>query len=216
MSYILEALKKSEQERAQGREQDLLRDPVATPPPPPAVRPWAVLGLSTALLAGGIAIGWWKPWEAAPPAARPPAPVAPAVPPPAPAPAAVRAEAPPAPAPAARAPAAPPAPPATRPETVPKVEERKAATRPAPAKELPTPPERVLALAELPAALREALPSLAIRGFVHSEDAVSRMVVINDRVLQEGDEVAPELRLERIDPEGIVLSFRGYRFIAPR
>jgi len=48
------------------------------------------------------------------------------------------------------------------------------------------------------------------------EDARSRMVVINDRMLQEGDEVAADLRLERIDPDGIVLNFRGYRFLAPR
>lgn len=272
MSYILEALKKSEQERARGREQDLQRFPVATPPPAPALRPGVVLGLSALLLAGGIAIGWWRPWdraaapgrpaapapETAPPAGPPRADPAPrvadrpaggsevaapapsraealkelrpllpeggstAAPPPVPAaspPQAAPASPPPgAPAKAAPRPAAEAAAPAARPaaESAPGAEDRKPPARPGPAKELPPPPDRVLALAELPPALREALPPLAIRGFVHSEDARSRMVVINDRMLQEGDEVAAELRLERIDPDGIVLNYKGYRFLAPK
>ncbi|HET9700434.1 MAG TPA: general secretion pathway protein GspB [Burkholderiales bacterium] len=71
-------------------------------------------------------------------------------------------------------------------------------------------------MSELPQALREALPPLSIRGYVHSEDPASRLVVVNDRMLHEGDEVAADLKLERIDPEGMVLNFRGYRFVAPR
>lgn len=273
MSYILEALKKSEQERARGREQDLLQFPAA-PPAPPSLRPGMVLGLSALLLAGGIAIGWWQPWRG--PAAQPrPAasqpvpeqPVAsvparePDVPPPA---APTRAEAlrelrpllpeggsaaapgpaPAKPSPGASAPAvalpepapAPPAPQAateaapvaarapaaarseSRPAAAaaPKPEERKPAAKPPPPKELPPPPNRVLAMSELPAALREALPPLTIRGFVHSDDPASRLVVVNERMLREGDEIAAELTLERIDPDGMVLNFRGYRFVAPR
>ncbi len=249
MSYILEALRKSEQERARGREQDLLRFPVATPPESRTLRPGVVLGLSALLLAGGVAIGWWKPWErAAAPAqeAAPPAPPKAAEAPlplaTAPAAAPTRAEAlkelqpllpgastapaaspsaappkpepPPAAAPAAMAPVLPEVKPPPSPAA--KVEDKKPAAKPPPPKELPPPPNRVLALAELPPVVREALPPIAVRGFVHSEDARSRMVVINDRMLQEGDEVAADLRLERIDPDGIVLNYKGYRFIAPK
>jgi general secretion pathway protein B len=227
------------------------------------------MALSALLLAGGIAIGWWRPWQggAAPPRPVPPAPepqvaAAPAREPEATAPpvAPTRAEAlrelrpllpegasvvapvPAKPSPAAAAPAPPePAPAAPAPVVVPtapapaaqapapprseghpaahatpKQEERKPAAKPAPPKELPSPPDRVLAASELPAALREALPPLAIRGYVHSDDAASRLVVVNDRMLREGDDIAPDLKLERIDPEGMVLNFRGYRFIAPR
>lgn len=273
MSYILEALKKSEQERARGREQDLLQFP-AVPPPPPSLRPGAVFGLSALLLAGGIAIGWWQPWQgpavqprpavppvpepgvataparepevAAPPAAptraealrdlRPLLPEGGSVGAPAPAPAkpspgaSAPAVALPEPAPAAPAPQAAPeaapaaaqAPAAARSESrpaaaaAPKPEERKPVAKPPPAKALPPPPNRVLAVAELPAALREALPPLTIRGFVHSDDPASRLVVVNEQMLREGDEIAADLKLERIDPDGMVLNFRGYRFVAPR
>jgi general secretion pathway protein B len=90
------------------------------------------------------------------------------------------------------------------------------AEKPPPARVLPPPPNRVLTLAELPVELREALPPLSIRGYVHSDDPTSRLVVVNDRMFREGDEVAADLKLERIDPDGIVLNFRGYRFVAPR
>jgi general secretion pathway protein B len=82
--------------------------------------------------------------------------------------------------------------------------------------DLPPPPNRVLTLADLPEVLRASLPPLSVRGFVYSEDPHSRMVVINDRMLQEGDEVAPGLKLDRIEPDGVVLSSKGYRFLAPR
>lgn len=295
MSYILEALRKSEQERARGGGQDLLQLPSA-PPPAASLRPGVVLGLSALLLAGGIAIGWWQPWQrpsqpsprpaALPPQERiasapvrepaavalpaPAEPVAPtradalrelrplmpegsgpgasgaaAIPsssptataeraavgakPPAPAPRPVVEAAPaqlaprrtpevaaPAPRPAAEAAATPGAPPRPAAEADPKPEERKASAKPPPPKELPPPPNRVLSLSELPQSLREALPPLSIRGYVHSEDPASRLVVVNDRMLHEGDEVAADLKLERIDPEGMVLNFRGYRFVAPR
>lgn len=244
-----------------------MRFPVATPPATPVLRPGVVLGLSAVLLAGGIAIGWWKPWEkTAPPAREAVAPAPPrvaAAPDRAPAQTAAaptRAEAlkelqpllpgggaAPASAPAppkAETPASVPAPTAAQPATAgpavkpeaaapvptimappqpeakpapaPKAEEKKPAAKPIPPKDLPPPPDRVLALAELPPALRETLPPFAIRGFVHSDDSRSRMVVINDRMLQEGDEVAAGLRLERIDPDGIVLNYKGYRFLAPK
>ena len=39
------------------------------------------------------------------------------------------------------------------------------------------------------------------------------MVGINNRMLHEGDTVEPGLVLEQITPEGMVLSFKGYRFV---
>jgi general secretion pathway protein B len=88
--------------------------------------------------------------------------------------------------------------------------------RRAPAAEIPPPPKRILQFNELPAVVREGLPQLAVEGYVFSEDPRSRMVVINSRMLQEGDELGSNLKLERIGPEGAVLNYKGYRFFAPR
>jgi general secretion pathway protein B len=289
MSYILEALKKSEQERNQGRAVEMLRPPVTTPAAREPIRRGWYAALAVAGLAIGTLVGSWQPWRAAAPepqavTATPPKPTPPsqaatsppllpegAQPPPSPlnraealrevqslAPPSVRAEvsgssvpalsAQPAPAPPASPPATPPAasapapagksvqsrntvlpppaetePPGQTSETKPapqaqgaKGRDKKLEAKIAPTHELLQPPDRVVTLAELPPALRESLPALSVRGFVYSEDPGSRMVVINDRMLQEGDEVAPGLKLERIQPDGAVLSAKGYRFLAPR
>ena len=40
-----------------------------------------------------------------------------------------------------------------------------------------------------------------------------RLVGINDRMLREGDSVEPGLVLEQITPDGMILSYKGYRFL---
>ncbi len=49
---------------------------------------------------------------------------------------------------------------------------------------------------------------------VHSYDdhAASRFAIINNQALKEGQFVVPELKLERITPDGVVLSYQGHRF----
>ena len=39
--------------------------------------------------------------------------------------------------------------------------------------------------------------------------------LINQRLLREGDQVSPGLTLEGIRPDGVVLNYRGRRFIKP-
>ncbi|MCM2331866.1 MAG: general secretion pathway protein GspB [Pseudomonas sagittaria] len=82
----------------------------------------------------------------------------------------------------------------------------------APASALPAPPSRVLAFYELPPAVRERIPALAISGFSYVEEPGMRMAVINDRVLRQGESAAPGITLERIASDGVVLNFSGYRF----
>lgn len=77
---------------------------------------------------------------------------------------------------------------------------------------LPTPPKGVLGFHELPPAVRERIPRLALSGFSYSAEPGTRLAVINDRVLQQGDAAAPGITLERIDGDGVVLNFSGYRF----
>jgi len=61
MSYILDALRKSDQLRRRSGTPTLLQVPVevATPKQPP---PLLYAAIALLLLALGIAIGWWRPW----------------------------------------------------------------------------------------------------------------------------------------------------------
>ncbi|MFT7723910.1 MAG: general secretion pathway protein GspB [Roseateles sp.] len=204
MSYILDALRRAEADRARERGQV---PGLHTPPPaggdaPPGAGPrrwlpWAGGGL---LLLAGVAAGSW--WAAGPPdAGSPPAP-------------AHRAE-PPAP------PAAPPAPvaPAPQPEASgspylapPPAPGAMVATAPAPA---PVAEARIPRLAELPESLRRELPRLAISGTVYSDDPASRFVMINGEVMREGASLGADLVLERIGPRELLLRFKGQRYRQP-
>jgi general secretion pathway protein B len=77
------------------------------------------------------------------------------------------------------------------------------------------PPVRVPTLAELPAELRQQVPSLVVGGSVYSPQASVRMVVINGQVFQEGNSLGPELKLEQVRPKSAVFSIRGQRFEVP-
>jgi general secretion pathway protein B len=82
-----------------------------------------------------------------------------------------------------------------------------------------TPRERVPAvsgkiynLSELPTDVRHSLPEFKISGHAYSTEAQTRVVRINDKILQEGQDLSAGLRLEEIVPEGVVLVYQGFRF----
>ncbi|HRO80124.1 MAG TPA: general secretion pathway protein GspB [Alicycliphilus denitrificans] len=232
MSYILDALRRAQAERGRGSVPGL-----HTPATPAAGLPAAdaspARGMLRALLAlalgAGLAGGAWWLWRtpsapAPTPVAAPSTPVA-AVAPPAP-PAAVQAA--PAPAPAA-APASAPRPaqaaPPPRPAQPAARAERRAADaapaakaptpRSAPPKPAEAPAAPVFAQADLPPAVREQLPTLQLAGLTYSSNPLYRMVIVNRQVLHEGDQAAPGLVLERIEPGRTIWSFRGYRYALP-
>ncbi len=252
MSYILDALRKSDQERQRGAAPTLLATQAAAPAPRQA--PLATYGaIAFALIGTGIAIGWLRPWQTEPtsaarvvakepeaalaplPAAAP-ALVAPAVsqPPavPAAAPSLTTPAAPVAPSPSPHATAADkphvathalgdataakpaPAPDATlaarAPEATPKAVERmpKPLDKPPP----PAPAPKILAMSDLPDTIRQELPPMSITVHAYSAKPADRLVGINNRLLHEGDDVAPGLKLEQIVADGIVLNFKGYSF----
>ena len=70
----------------------------------------------------------------------------------------------------------------------------------------------VFTQAELPEALRTQLPVLKVTGATHSSNPAYRMASVNGQVLHEGDQAAPGLVLERIEPGRTVWAFRGYRY----
>lgn len=238
MSYILDALQRAQAERGRGEV------PGLHTPPPPALRaqaapsaPARLAWLAAALLAGAGLTGaaWWLwPRPPAPAALAPQAPV-PAPVPPAPAerpgasrpvekPVEKRAEKPagkPAQKPTEKAADRAVDRPARKPvEKAAAAPERRPAAPPAAAPGRPAAPESnasapVFAQADLPPAVREQLPRLQLAGVTYSSNPLYRMVIVNGQVLHEGDQAAPGLVLERIEPGRTVWAFRGYRYALP-
>jgi general secretion pathway protein B len=71
---------------------------------------------------------------------------------------------------------------------------------------------KVLDLKELPAAIKDSLPELKISAHYYTADPKTRFTRINDLNLREGQVLTPGLKLEEITPDGVVLSYQGYRF----
>jgi len=67
-------------------------------------------------------------------------------------------------------------------------------------------------LEDLPAAVRSEMPKLKFAGHTYSSTPKNRLIIINNDIRREGDAVEPELILEEITWEGVILSFRGVRF----
>lgn len=68
---------------------------------------------------------------------------------------------------------------------------------------------------DLPDAIRQQLPTLAISGATYSENPQYRMVIVNGQVLHEGDTAAPGVVLEKIRQKEVVLRAQGHCYTAP-
>lgn len=248
MSYILDALRKSDQQRRLGGVPGLPAASVVAAVPERSPLLLQGLLVVTLIIATVTTIAWLRPWSPVPamvaisavkapplsplsqspqnqiaPAVLPQAAALPAAevprlaPATAPAPAAAPIPAVVAPL-APRKPSASPVPDTYRPAPAP------VATRPAraamakadePAGKLPSdeaPRPNSVASSVLPASIRKHLPPLTVAVHAYSDTPQERLVSINGRMLREGDTLAPDLRLEQITPEGMIFTFRGYRF----
>lgn len=95
------------------------------------------------------------------------------------------------------------------PTAVPVLEATSVASRP---EEIPPADGRVLNPEELPASIRAQLPKLIVSGHVWSEDPSLRLLSVDDRLLREGGDAAPGVRLQEITAAGAVFVFNGWRF----
>src|SRR3990167_2515916 len=232
MSYILDALRRADAERQRGGVPDLHAQPAAGTTA--SAQAGAAAERSTlqgrgallVMVVGGVvlavAAAWWlgraSPREPVPVVAPVSVPSAPALPARAPdrptvAPAALP-PAPAAPLAAGPAPAALPALKAAPPVAPPPAT---APARAAPAASImaASAPDLVIRWAALPDATRSSLPALAWSGGVYADQPAQRLVVVNGQVAREGDELAPGLRLERIQPKSVVVRWRGQRIELP-
>jgi len=230
MSYILEALKKSQAERQLGElpsihaPQVQLHDGAASAS---ARRTPVWLALGGAAVAVAAALLLWQPWQAdaAAPAAAAVVPAVLAQAGPAPLPVA----APPAAVAVAPAPVAAAVPPAAtaapvhhaRPVAEPKQETPGQAVLPpaaAPAPAVPPTPaaeESVPGMRDLPEPIQRQIPAIAIGGYIYSKNPADRLLLIDKVLRHEGEELAPGLVLEKLQPKAAIFSFKGYRYRVP-
>jgi general secretion pathway protein B len=73
-------------------------------------------------------------------------------------------------------------------------------------------PGPVLSFAELSPEDRARLPAVNVSGSTYSQNPGLRMLIVNGRVVQEGQDIAPGLRLETIGPRNAVLNHQGLRY----
>jgi len=240
MSYILDALRRAEEERREQQTATELHDQVVAPPTREqgasafvALGPWVVAAVCVAI-AGAVGAYAWQMQSHTAPESGTAAPIgqvaatpaAMSVAPPVGAPAT-----PPAPTPVAPATAAPTAAPATTtpglatPAPTPVAQASVAAPPPAPNPapanaQAPAPQATavvqaeppVLSFASLPDDIRRALPPMTFDGTIYSEDPASRMLMINGQLLREGEAFTADVRVEQIKPRSAILSYRGRRF----
>jgi len=228
MSFILEALRKSEAARRRSETPDLFSAMQDAPAPARERRnaPVWIVGVVGVLSLG---VATWlvlqrepAQVDAAPtqsdtqvlavdtqvtaPAANPPVPVASPAPPPAP----IASTPPPTPPVATPTPA--PAAVATAPVASPRV-------APPPAESLPEPPpprpsasrgDATMALSELDAGSRKQLPALKMSMHMWNQDAARRFVILDGQRLGEGDLIG-EAQVESITRDGVILNWQGAR-----
>jgi len=76
----------------------------------------------------------------------------------------------------------------------------------------PAPASRVIPMSELPLSIQRALPAMSISAHAYSSQPKDRLVSINDQLMREGAFLAPGLKLEEITPDGMIFGYKGYRF----
>jgi len=201
MSFILDALRKSEDDRRDQAQPTLAAAPQAAPVQKRSIWPpiLAVVLAINAIVFGTLILTRDEPAPVAEPTPPPTEPVAPPVrrvP-------AVKA----APAPRIEVPAPTPGPAPTRPPATP--------TAPVAAAE-PTPSETIQEglpnINQLRATGQISVPHLRVDMHVYSGDASKRFVFINMSKYREGDRLAEGPIIEEITTEGIIMAHEGQRF----
>ena len=225
MSYILDALKRADAERERGHIPGLhsRSAPTLDRPEPGRPRRWlpaSLIGLAI-LLAGGLGLWWWQGASRDAPVQLVPAEIAPAVPaaavPPEPTPAAQQATPPALPI-LAPEPPRPPRPTETAADrsaepvtpTVPAAATAPADVAPAAPAVVATNPVR--SFTELAPDVRARLPAVNVSGSTYSQNPAHRMLIVNGKVVQEGGEISPGLKLETIEQRSAVLNHQGLRY----
>jgi general secretion pathway protein B len=225
MSYILDALNKSENERRAAAAPGLMPGAsFVVAPRKNSRRGSAAFAIGIGMLVTGLALGSWRPWQSQPGAAAPrmvalstaemplvpaAAPKVPAKPVAGPVPVAKAAQAA-QPAPAgekSKAKAVTRTPPPAKAEVAVAPVASVVAAAPAAPRE-----KRVVSYRDLPASVRQSLPEISFGGFAGTDDDAVNIAFINNRLVKAGEEVSPGLKLESVAHDGVVMAYQGHRF----
>ncbi|PKO87884.1 MAG: hypothetical protein CVU18_09190 [Betaproteobacteria bacterium HGW-Betaproteobacteria-12] len=233
MSYILDALNKSENERRAAAAPGLMPGAsFVVAPRKNSRRGSAAFIIGIGMLVTGLALGSWHPWQSQPGAAAPrvvalstaemplvptAAPGATAVPKAPAKPAALqepRGKAGAAVAEKSKPKASGRTPPPTKEEVAVAPVASVVAAAPARAEVAPAAPreKRVVSYRDLPASVRQSLPEISFGGFAGTDDDAVNIAFINNRLVKAGEEVSPGLKLESVAHDGVVMAYQGHRF----
>ena len=72
--------------------------------------------------------------------------------------------------------------------------------------------QKIIPMAELPNSIQQEIPVMAIQLHSYSSKPSNSIVSINSRMMKEGESLKPGLKLEQITPDGVIFSYKGYRF----
>jgi len=186
MSYILDALKKSDQQRQRGATPTLQVGQIAVAAPKRSLFVYYIL-LAVVLLGVGIIVGWMHPWK---PEQLPSGPST------------VTTESP---TPISQESAGVPAIAEIPRESGPvndKVSEQTGAIL----------EQEVISQNELPLQIQREIPSMEIQLHAYANEPAERLVSINSIRLREGGSLMLGLKLEQITPDGMIFSYKGFRF----
>jgi general secretion pathway protein B len=192
MSYILDALKKSDQQRQRGTIPPLPTMQATVAVPRHRMSAYYIL-IAVVLLGAGVLVGWLRPWQAEQPpfeatsiAAEAPVPVTQQV-----------------------APVPAPTESITQTEVARTAEpaERNSSTLSEAAQQ-----QQAIPFSELPLQIQQEIPVMKVQLHAYANKPGERLVSINDIRLREGESLMSGLRLEQITPDGMIFSYKGYRF----
>ncbi|MCM2566400.1 general secretion pathway protein GspB [Janthinobacterium sp. GK] len=68
---------------------------------------------------------------------------------------------------------------------------------------------------DLPEPIQRQIPAIAIGGYIYSKNPADRLLLIDKVLRHEGEELAPGLVLEKLQPKAAIFSFKGYRYRVP-
>jgi general secretion pathway protein B len=74
------------------------------------------------------------------------------------------------------------------------------------------PEQGTMSMDELPLQIQQEIPVMAVQLHAYSNIPGERLVSVNSVRLREGGFLTPDIRLEQITPEGMIFSYKGYRF----
>ena len=75
-----------------------------------------------------------------------------------------------------------------------------------------SPRSRAMDMHDLPANLKSSLPELKMTVHSYHESSQSRFAIINNQNMKEGQFLIPELKLEKITPDGAIFNYQGHHF----